>query len=77
MTRRIERSLRASAAGVVALVLSFASLRPRAELLALTVRRHWPEAWFCGLIVWYFDFLAFGVSLVLAVVIGRYSFRER
>jgi len=66
--------LRAVIAGVVALVLSFALLRPAGELAAISIRRHWPEAWFSGLIVWYFNFFAIGLSLVIALAIG-YSFR--
>ena len=70
-----SKSLRAVLAGVVALVLSFSLLRPTAELFAILIRRHWPEAWFSGLIVWYFDFFSAGLAIAIAVAIGRYSFR--
>jgi hypothetical protein len=61
--------------GVAALVLSFSLLRPAAELFAILIRRHWPEAWFSGLIVWYLDFFAAGLAIAIAIAIGRYSFR--
>ena len=69
------KSLRAVVAGVAALLLSFSLLRPAAELFAILIRRHWPEAWFSGLIVWYLDFFAVGLAIVFAIAIGRYSFR--
>jgi hypothetical protein len=75
MVPRTAKSLRAVVAGVAAIVLSFSLLRPPAELLAIMIRRHWPEAWFSGLIVWYLDFFAAGLSIAIAIAIGRYSFR--
>ncbi len=72
---RTAKSLRAVVAGVVALVLSFSLLRPAAELFAILIRRHWPEAWFSGLSVWYLDFFAAGLAIAIAIAIGRYSFR--
>jgi hypothetical protein len=69
------KSLRAVAAGVATLLLSFSLLRPAAELFAILIRRHWPEAWFSGLIVWYLDFFAAGLAIAIAIAIGRYSFR--
>jgi cation transport ATPase len=69
------KSLRAVVAGVAALVLSFSLLRPTAELFAILIRRHWPQAWFSGLIVWYLDFFAAGLAIAIAIAIGRYSFR--
>jgi hypothetical protein len=73
MVPRTTKSLRAVVAGVAALLLSFSLLRPAAELFAILIRRHWPEAWFSGLIDWYLDFLAAG--LAIAIAIGRHSFR--
>src|SRR5450432_2940915 len=75
MVPRTAKSLRAAVAGVATLVLSFSLLRPAAELFAILIRRHWPEAWFSGLIVWYLDFFAAGLAIAIAIVIGRYSFR--
>jgi hypothetical protein len=75
MVPRTDKSLRAVVAGVAALVLSFSLLRPAAELFAILIRRHWPEAWFSGLIVWYLDFFAAGLAIAIAIAFGRYSFR--
>ncbi len=70
------RILRVIAAGVVTLALSWSLLRPAAELCAVLIRRQWPEAWFSGLIVWYADFFVVGLSLAMAVVVGRYTFKR-
>jgi hypothetical protein len=71
MVPRTAKFLRALVAGVAVFVLSFSLPRPAAELFAILIRRHWPEAWSSGSIVWYLDFFAAG----LAIAIGRYSFR--
>jgi hypothetical protein len=68
------KSLRAVVAGVAAVLLSFSLLRPAAELFAILIRRHLPEASFSGLIVWYLDFFAAGLAIAIAIAIGRYSF---
>jgi len=75
MVPRTAKSLRAVVAGVAALVLSFSLVRPAAEQSAILIRRHWPEAWFSGLVVWYLDFFAAGLAIAIAIAIGRYSFR--
>lgn len=75
MVPRTAKSLRAVVAGVAVLVLSFSLLRPAAELFAILIRRHWSEAWFSGLIVWYLDFFAALLAIAIAIAIGRYSFR--
>ena len=75
MKETTAQSLRAVAAGIVALVLSFSLLRPAGTISAVLIRRHWPEAWFSGLIVWYFDAFAAVLSIALARVVGRTSFR--
>ena len=75
MVPRTAKFLRAVVAGVAVLVLSFSLLRPAAELFAILIRRHWPEAWFSGSIVWYLDFFAAGLAIAIAIAIGRYSFR--
>jgi hypothetical protein len=63
------------AIGFGVFVLSFLLLKPPAELFAILIRRHWPEAWFSGLIVWYLDFFGAGLAIAIAIAIGRYSFR--
>jgi xanthine/uracil permease len=73
---RRKRLLRALATGVVALLLSFSLLRTAGELCALMIRRHWPNAWFAGLIVWYALFFAIGCSTVVAVVAGLYTMKH-
>jgi hypothetical protein len=75
MVPRTAKFLRAVVAGVAVLVLSFSLLRPAAKLFAILIRRHWPEAWFSGSIVWYLDFFAAGLAIAIAIAIGRYSFR--
>lgn len=75
MQTRTAYSVRAVVAGIIALVLSFSLLRPAGELSAIWTRRHWPDAWFSGLIVWYFDFFALCLSIAIALVVARYSFR--
>jgi membrane protein implicated in regulation of membrane protease activity len=62
-------------AGIVVFLLTFYLLRPAAEIFAILIRRHWPEAWFSGLIVWYMDFVAAAVAIAIAVTIGRSSLR--
>lgn len=76
MVSRTAKSLRAVVAGAAALVLSFSLMRPAAELFAILIRRHWPEAWFSGLIDWYLVFFAAGIAIAIAIVVGRYSFRS-
>ncbi len=68
--------LRGAITGVAAFLVSFFLLRPAAVFCAVLIRRDWPEAWFSGLIVWSADFLASGLSIVLAVVVGRYVFKH-
>ena len=63
--------VRAVAAALVALVLSFSLLRPAGELSAILIRRQWPQAWFSGLIVWYADFLAVALSIGIAFIVWR------
>jgi hypothetical protein len=75
MMPRTAKSLRSVVTGVAALILSFLLLRPAAELFAILIRRHWPEAWFSGLIVWYLDLFAAGLAVAVALAIGRYSLR--
>ena len=65
--------LRAVAVSLVALAISFSILRPAGELSAILIRRRWPDAWFSGLIVWYAVFFAAGLSIVIALVVGRYT----
>jgi hypothetical protein len=62
--------------GIVTLVLSFSLLRPSAEICALLIRRQWPEAWFSGLIVWYFDLFAAILSIVIAIFVGRFALQS-
>jgi hypothetical protein len=75
MMSKTAKPLRAATTGVASLILSFSLLRPAAELLAILIRRHWPEASFSGSIVWYSDFFAAGLAIAIAIAIGRYSFR--
>jgi|SRR5579871_727971 len=67
---------RAVTTGIVTLALSFSLLSPAAEICALLIRRHWPVAWFSGLIVWYFDLFAAILSIAIALVIGRFSLQS-
>jgi len=67
---------RAVTTGIVTLVLSFSLLRPAAEMCALLIRREWPEAWFSGLIVWYFDLFAAILSIAIATFVGRFSLQS-
>lgn len=68
--------LRAVALGLVALAISFSLLERAGVVCAVLIRRQWPEAWFSGLIVWYAEFLAAGLSLTIAVLIGRCAARR-
>jgi hypothetical protein len=68
--------VRATTAGIAALAISFLLLRPAGELCAVLIRRNCPEAWFSGLIVWYADFFAVGLSIAIAVVVGRFIFKR-
>lgn len=77
MKARAVRTLRVLPAAVVTLALSWALVRPTAELCAALIRRHWPAVWFSGLIVWGADFFAFGFSIAMAVVVGRYIFKRK
>lgn len=70
------RPLRVVAAGIIALILSFSLLRPAAEVCAVVIRRHWPEAWFSSSTVLYCEFLAAVLSLAAAVTVGRYTFKR-
>jgi hypothetical protein len=65
--------LRAVAVSLVALVVSVSSFKPAGELAAVLIRRHWPNAWFSGLIVWYADFFAFALSIAIAFFVGRHT----
>jgi hypothetical protein len=75
MNRKTAKSLRAVVEGVAALIGSFSLLRPLAEISAILIRRHWPAAWFSGLIVWYLDFFAAGLATAIAITVWRYSVR--
>jgi hypothetical protein len=77
MSAKTVRILRGTVSGLAAFAVSFFALRPVAELCAVLIRQHWPEAWFSGLIVWYADFLAAALSIAIAVVIGRYMLKHR
>jgi hypothetical protein len=68
----VVNAVRATAAAVIAIALSWLLRRP-AEYCAVLIRRQWPEAWFSGLIVWYADFAAIAISVVIAVVIVQYA----
>ena len=61
--------------GIITLILSLSLLRPAATICAILIRRHWPEASFSGLIVWYFALSATILSIAIAVVVGRFSLR--
>jgi hypothetical protein len=73
---RRKKLLHALATSVVALLLSFSLLRPAGELCAVLIRRHWSDAWFAGLTVWYALFFAIGGSTVVAVVAGLYTMKH-
>ena len=77
MQERMRQRFRALLVAVVALVLSFSLFRPTGTLLAVLVRRHWPQAWFSGLIVWYFDFFAVGLSITVAVFAALSTLRRQ
>ncbi len=68
---------RALGAGVVALAVSFPVLKLGAELCAILIRRHWPDAWFSGLIIWYSLFFAAACSLGIAIYVGCYTFKRQ
>jgi len=70
------RLLKTAISGIVALVLSYSLLKPAGILCAVLIRRHWPEASFAGLIVWYAYFFAFGVSIAIAFFVGRMQWRH-
>jgi hypothetical protein len=75
MVPRTANSLRAVVAAVAALILSLFAAEARSRTIAILIRRHWPEAWFSGLIVWYLDFFAAALAIAIAIASGRYSFR--
>jgi hypothetical protein len=68
--------LRGAITGIAASAISFFLLRPAAELCAVLIRREWPDAWFSGMVVWYADFFAVGLSIAIAVVVGRLTFKR-
>ncbi len=72
---RSSKLLRAVVPGVASPIVSFSLLRRPADIFAILIRRHWPEAWFSGLIVWYFNFFAAGLAIAIAIAVGRYSLR--
>jgi hypothetical protein len=66
-----NQRLRAAILAILALVLSFWLLRQAGELTAILIRQRWPDAWFSGLVVWCADFVAVGISIVIAAVVWR------
>lgn len=62
------RVLRPIAVTAIGLLL-FHALRPIAELLAVSIRRRWPEAWFSSSIVLNADFLLLTLVIIAAVLI--------
>ena len=66
-----NQRLRAAICAVLSVVLSFPLLRRPGELTAMLIRQRWPDAWFSGLVVWYADFVAAGVSIAIAMVVWR------
>ena len=51
--------------GFVSIALSYWVLITPATLLAISIRRRFPDAWFSGLIVWYATFVVIAVSIVI------------
>ncbi len=76
MKLKDNNSLRAVVSGFIALVLSFSLLKPAGELSAILIRRRCPEAWFSGLIVWYGDVIAVACSVIVAIAVGRHTFKR-
>ncbi len=68
--------VRGAVAGAIALTLGFPVIRVSLDFSAILIRRHWPGAWFCGLILWYSLFLAVALSLVLAAYVAWYTARN-
>jgi len=68
--------LRGTVSGLAAFAVSFFALRSVAEWCAVLIRQQWPEAWFSGSIVWCADFFAGGLSVAIAVGVGRYLHRR-
>lgn len=75
MNRSVVFILRPIAAAVIALAL-FRGLRPAGALCALSIRTRWPAAWFSSFIVWDAYFLALLFSIVVAVVVVQYTFKQ-
>lgn len=68
-----KQRFRAVLVAIVAFGVSFSLLRPAGELAAVVVRKHWPQAWFSGLIVWYANVLAVVLSTAITVLVSRTS----
>jgi hypothetical protein len=76
MNTKSVRIVRGTVVAVIALAASFTALRPLGILCALMIRRHWPEAWFSGLITWYADFFVAGLSIGIGILVGRQTIRH-
>ncbi len=62
--------------GFVMAALSYWLFITPATLIALTIRRKYPETWFSSMITWYAAFVVIEVSLILAVVASRLIYRH-
>ncbi len=63
-------------AGFVMAAISYWQLITPATLVALSIRRKNPEAWFSSMIVWYAAFAVIGISLIVAVIASRMFYRH-
>jgi NhaP-type Na+/H+ or K+/H+ antiporter len=62
--------------GVVSMALSYKALISPATLMAISIRRKFPEAWFSGLINWYAAFIVLLLSIVVGGVACRAVYRH-
>jgi glucan phosphoethanolaminetransferase (alkaline phosphatase superfamily) len=63
-------------AGVISMALSYYILLTPVTLIAISIRRKMPEAWFAGLIVWYALFFVLTVSAVVGIAASTLLYKD-
>ena len=74
---KLKSIVESSLVALVTVVFSYHLLISPATLMAVEIRRKYPEAWFSGLVTYYAAFAVICTSLVLAAVASRKVYLHR
>lgn len=65
---RVKASIAAVLGGILSAAIWYHFFFPPMDMLAITIRRKMPDAWFSGLIAWYALFFAIAISLGVGTI---------